>query len=449
MALFDDVSRLLPNQPVTDLDDYVGAGGGAGLAELLEIDRDELVARVADSGLRGRGGAGFGTGTKWRSIIDTATAEDLAVALVVNAAEGEPGTYKDRALMRWNPFQVLEGALIARYAVGASRVFIGLKERATEARASMAGALAAAREAGWPGADVVELVAGPDEYLYGEETAMLEVVEGDLPMPRHVAPYINGLFTGTANPSLALVNNVETLANVPAIVARGPDWFRSQGTDDSPGTMVFTLSGDVESPGCWELPLGVPLDTLVTDIGGAVDPKLAISGISSALIPPDLFATPADFDAMADAGIGLGSAGFVVYDRSHCVVRIAATLSRFLSVESCGQCNACSLGTSEITALLERIDAGDGEPADLEELATRATKVTDLQRCALPTGEQLLVVSLLESFTEEVRDHLGTPCWSERDPMVPKITDVDLATGEVTFDPTYHRKREDWTYAPE
>jgi NADH:ubiquinone oxidoreductase subunit F (NADH-binding) len=154
------------------------------------------------------------------------------------------------------------------------------------------------------------------------------------------------------------------------------------------------------------------------------------------------------FDAMADAGIGLGSAGFVVYDRSHCVVRVAATLSRFLSVESCGQCNACSLGTSEITAILQRIDAGDGDAADLEELATRAVKVTDLQRCALPTGEQLLVVSLLESFADDVRAHLGTPCWSDRDPVVPKITHVDLDTGAVTFDPDYHRKREDWSYAP-
>ncbi len=446
MALFDDVSRLLPNQPVTDLDASVEAGGGAGLAQLLEVDRDELVARISDSGLRGRGGAGFATGTKWRSIIDTATAEDLAVALVVNAAEGEPGTYKDRALMRWNPFQVLEGALIARVAVDASRVFVGLKERATAAGATMQAAILAAREAGWPGAEVVELVAGPDEYLYGEETAMLEVIEGNLPMPRHVAPYVNGLFTGTANPSLALVNNVETLANVPAIVARGAEWFRSQGSDESPGTMVFTLSGDVENPGCWELPLGVPLDTLLTDIGGARDPKLAISGVSAALITPEAFSTPTGFDTMADAGIGLGSAGFVVYDQSHCVVRVAARLSRFLSVESCGQCNACSLGTSEITAILERIDAGEGESADLEELATRATRVTDLQRCALPTGAQLLVASLLESFTDEVRDHLGMPCWSEREPGIPKITDVDLATGAVTFDPDYHRKREDWSY---
>ncbi len=449
MPLFDDVSRLLPNRPVTDLDDYVEAGGGAGLAALLDLDRDEVVDRVDRSGLRGRGGAGFGTGRKWRSIRDTAADEDLAVALVVNAAEGEPGTYKDRALLTWNPFQVLEGMLIARHAVGAERIIVGCKARATDVLSALDAAVAAAVEAGWPGADSVEVVQGPDEYLYGEETAMLEVVEGNLPLPRHLAPWINGLFTESSNPSLALVNNVETLANVPAIVAEGPDWFRSLGTDESPGTMVFTLSGDVEASGCWELPLGTTVRTIVEELGGAVEPAFVITGVSSRVVTPELFDTPTGFDAMADVDLGLGSAGFVVYDRSHCVVRVAATLARFLSVEQCGQCNACTLGTTAIHETLERIDAGDGTAGDLDTLATWAGKVTDQARCALPIGAQLLVASLLEDFADEVADHLGEPCRSDREPMVPKIVDVDLDTGEVTFDPDYHRKQDDWTYAEE
>lgn len=447
MARFDDVSRLLPNAPVLDLDDYVAAGGGAGLAAMVDLDRDEVIERVAESGLRGRGGAGFRTGTKWRSIVDTATDEDLEVALVVNAAEGEPGTFKDRALLRWNPFQVLEGMLIARHAVGANRIIVGMKARAEVELAALDGAVAAASKAGWPGAKSVQVVRGPDEYLYGEETGMLEVIEGNLPLPRHLAPYMNGLFTQSANPSLALVNNVETLANVPAIVARGPEWFRSLGSDESPGTMVFTLSGDVEASGCWELPLGVPLRTVVDDIAGAEDPKFVISGVSSRVITPELLDTPTGFDAMAEVDMGLGSAGFVVYGQDHCVVRVAATLSRFLSVEQCGQCNACTLGTSAITEALERIDRGDGAREDLDELASWAGKVTDQARCALPIGSQLLVASLLEDFADEVADHLGTPCWSRRDAVVPKITHVDIDTGKVTFDPDYHRKRDDWTYA--
>ncbi len=449
MATFDDDARLLPTRALLDLDDYVDAGGGAGIAALVDLSRDEVIERVAASGLRGRGGAGFATGTKWRAIVDTATAEDLAVALVVNAAEGEPGTFKDRALLRWNPFQVLEGALIARHAVGASRVIVGMKARAVEELAALDRAVAAAIDAGWPGAAAIEVVRGPDEYLYGEETGMLEVIEGGLPMPRHLAPYMNGLFTQSANPSLAVVNNVETLANVPGIVANGPDWFREQGSDDSPGTMVFTIAGDVAASGCWELPLGVPLRTVVTDIAGAEDPKFVISGVSSRVITPSLLDVATGFDTMAEADIGLGSAGFVVYDQSHCVVRVAAGLARFLSIEQCGQCNACTLGTSAIHEALVRIDGGDGTTDDIDTLVSWAGKVTDQARCALPTGAQLLVASLLEDFADEVADHLATPCWSTREPLIPKIADVDLDTGVVTFDPDYHRKQDDWTYAPE
>lgn len=448
LATFDDDARLLPSRALLDLDDYVDAGGGAGITALVDLERDEVISRIAESGLRGRGGAGFGTGTKWRSIVETAADDDLDVALVVNAAEGEPGTFKDRALLRWNPFQVLEGALIARHAVGASRVIVGMKARAVEELAALDRAVAAAIEAGWPGAAAVEVARGPDEYLYGEETGMLEVIEGGLPMPRHLAPYMNGLFTQSANPSLALVNNVETLANVPGIVANGAEWFRRQGSTDSPGTMVFTLSGDVAASGCWELPLGVSLGTVITEIAGAEDPKFVISGVSSRVITPDLFDVAAGFDAMAEVDIGLGSAGFVVYDQTHCVVRVAAVLARFLSVEQCGQCNACTLGTTAIHEALERIDHGDGTADDLDTLAMWAGKVTDQARCALPTGAQLLVASLLEDFADEVADHLGTACWSTREPVVPKITDVDLDTGVVTFDHDYHRKQDDWTYAP-
>ena len=442
-------ARLLPDQPVPSLEAYVAAGGGRGLRWALDHDPDEVVAAVEASGLRGRGGAGFPTGGKWRAIVESARDQDLAVSLVVNGAEGEPGTYKDRALLLLNPYQVVEGLLIACHAVGAQQAYVGVKASFTEPRERLQRALAEAVAAGWPCADRVAIVAGPDEYLFGEEKALLEVIEGKLPMPRHLAPYVNGLFTDTSNPSVALVNNVETLANVPLIAAHGADWYRRVGTERAPGTMVFTVTGDVATAGVFELPLGTPLRVLLEDIAGAEDIQAVFSGTSNAVITPAMLDTPLEWEALRDAGSGLGSGGFIVYDASHCIVRVAATLTRFLAVESCGQCNACKLGTGVLADILARVDAGSGTGLDLERLASWAGKVTDLARCGLPTGAQLMVASLLEEFEDDLIAHLGRPCWSQRHEVVPKIDHLDLDTGEVTFDPTYHRKRPDWTYAEE
>lgn len=440
-------ARLLPDGPIPSLGAYIDSGGGRGLMTALQREPDEIIEAVDAAGLRGRGGAGFGTGRKWRSIVNSARDQELAVSLVVNGAEGEPGTYKDRALLLFNPYQVLEGILIACHAVGASIAYVGIKGSFTEPRQRLADALAEAVAAGWPCAEQVQIVAGPDEYLFGEEKAMLEVIEGKLPFPRHLAPYVNGLFTQSANPSLALVNNVETLANVPVIVASGPQAYRQVGPDTAPGTMLFTVTGDVSTAGVFELPLGTPLCVLLHDIAGAEDVKAVFSGVSNPVITPAMLDTPLNYESMARAGSGLGSGGFIVYDSRHCIVRVAATLTRFLAVESCGQCNACKLGTGAINEILYRIDSGDGRPLDLEALASWAARVTDLARCGLPVGAQVIVVSLLTQFRDEVADHLGRPCPSVIDEIVPKIEHLDLDTGEVRYDQGYHRKRSDWTYA--
>ncbi|MDP8928357.1 MAG: SLBB domain-containing protein [Actinomycetota bacterium] len=444
----DTTQRLLPDTPVTDIDEYLGLGGGAGLAAALQAAPEQLVSAVRASGLRGRGGAGFPTGTKWASVVTTAREVGGPVYLVVNGAEGEPGTYKDRALLTLNPFQVVEGALIALHATGAQAAYVGIKERSTSAERGLAPALGAVREAGWSGAERVEVALGPDEYLFGEEKAMLEVIEGKLPMPRILPPYEQGLFATMASPNPTIVNNVETLANVPGIIARGPEWFRQVGTETSPGTMIFTVVGDVENPGVYELPLGTPLSTLLVDVAGANDIKAVYSGTSNSVITPDLLEVPLGFDETAKAGIGLGSGGFIVYDQSHCIVRVAAALSHFLMIESCGQCLACKLGTTAITELLNKIDRGDGEDDDLDALLQRCTTVTDANRCYLPVGEQLTVGSTLHAFIDEFSAHIGRTCPSARKAVIPKIEHLDHATGEVRFDPDYHRKRPDWSYAP-
>jgi NADH-quinone oxidoreductase subunit F len=439
--------RLLPDAPRTALGDHVAAGGGQAFATALEMEPDEVIAEVADAGLRGRGGAGFPTGTKWVSVRDAAAQTGSAPHLVVNGAEGEPGTYKDRLLLTTNPFQVLEGALIARHAIGAEQIHIGVKAKTGHA-ALLRAAIDAVVAAGWEDPDVFHVVEGPDEYLFGEETGMLEVIEGNLPLPRWLPPFQQGLFATTDQPHPTVVNNVETLANVPLILTHGAPAFRAVGTDQSPGTMLFTVVGDVATPGVYELPLGTPLRTLLVDIAGADDIKAVFSGVSSPVLPPELLDTPLTYEDMRTAGTGLGSGGFVVYDHHHCIVRVAVQLSHFLAIESCGQCTACKLGCTAITALLRTIEAGRGTSGDLGSIADRLPQITDQTRCALPAGEQLLIGSLLDTYRDEFVAHLGRTCDAAVPEHVPKIERLDDTAGVVDFDPDYHRKRSDWSYVP-
>src|ERR671919_3130743 len=261
-----DIDAVLTGSgPMASVDDYVGAGGGEALAAALAASPDEVIEEVRRSGLRGRGGAGFPTGIKWRTVRDDPCRTKYVVC---NAAEGEPGTFKDRWLLRMDPYQVVEGLGIAAYAVGAERSFIGIKagfEQEIE-RLRVAMEEMAARDLIGPVA--MELTPGPDEYLFGEEKALLEVIEGNEPLPRVVPPWMEGLFRSPDSLNPTVVNNVETLANVPHILRRGAEWFRSFGTDESPGTMVFTLCGDVRHPGMYELPLGFSLRDLIYGIGG-------------------------------------------------------------------------------------------------------------------------------------------------------------------------------------
>jgi NADH-quinone oxidoreductase subunit F len=448
-AVHETDTVVLPERPIQDLDAYVGQGGGVALRTALQRAPDDTIEEIKRSGLRGRGGAGFPTGAKWASVRGDACPTKYAVC---NAAEGEPGTFKDRWILRHDPYSVLEGLAIAAWSVGAERAFIGVKAGFGPELAALERAHAQLRAGGLLGDVPIEVVRGPDEYLFGEEKAMLEVIEGNDPLPRILPPYQQGLFGSQGAPNPTLVNNVETLANVPPILRRGADWFRSHGTAGSPGTMVFTISGDVRVPGVYELPLGTPLRTLIYDIAGGPpegrEAKVVIPGASAAVLTPGMFDTPLDFDLMQAAGSGLGSGGFVVYDDSACVVAAVASFSRFLYIESCAQCSACKAGSADITAALERIERGEGTALDLNTALSRCTTVTDGQRCALPTGEALLVESAVRAFDAEFRAHLGQPCPRPRELPFPKFVDYDPYTARFTYDTRYRLKRSDWSYEP-
>jgi NADH:ubiquinone oxidoreductase subunit F (NADH-binding) len=445
-------ARVLPDERVSSLQGWVDLGGGEGLQAAADRTPAQVRQVVSDAGLRGRGGAGFPTGTKWQSVVEAAREADSAPYLVANAAEGEPGTYKDRVIIDRNPFAFLEGVLIARYAIGADRAYIGIKEGFTHHVERLSDALDEMVAAGWHGADRVVIVPGPDEYLFGEESAMLEVIEERLPLPRILPPFQQGLFATTTDLHPTVVNNVETLSHVAHILAKGPAWFREVGTDRSPGSMVFTVVGDVDTPGVHELPLGQTLRTLLVDICGAdPDHLLAVySGTSNAVITPDMLDARLGFDEMTEVGSGMGSGGFVVYDDTACIVQVVAELSRFLAVESCGQCIACKLGTGAITDLLLQIDAGEATASDLDEIRKRCVYVTDQNRCYLPVGEQLMVGSTLDDYEQHFLDHLdGRGCPKDRKVLVPKIVNIDDDSGEVTYDERHARKQPDWSYADE
>jgi NADH:ubiquinone oxidoreductase subunit F (NADH-binding) len=368
--------------------------------------------------------------------------------VVCNAAEGEPATFKDRLLIRRNPYRVLDGLGIAAHAVGAERAYLGLKESfttETEVLARALGEMEAAEALPVP----VEILTGPDHYLLGEETGLLEVIEDREPLPRVARPYYLGLFAKPPDENPTVVNNVETFSHVSHILAEGPDWLRRWGTEASPGTMLFTVAGDVEREGVFEAELGTPLAELLERAGGVAggrEPKVILPGASSTALVPAQLETPLAFETMAAIGSGLGSAGFAVYDETTCIAEVALLFCRFLHVESCAQCPPCKLNSGDVVEFLESLERGEGA-GDLDVALARARSATDGQKCALPTGTSLLMQSLFLTFEREFRAHADSACPSQRGLVLPKITDWDEQAGRFTYDERYAKKRPDWTYA--
>lgn len=456
------VARLLHRPPLSSLDAYLELGGGQGLAGSRHLGPDDTIAEITAAGLRGRGGAGFPTATKWRSVASGTGRIRYAVA---NAAEGEPGTFKDRALLRSNPYAVLEGLVIAAEAVGARECFLAMKASFEPELDSTRRALGEIEAAGWLQGLIVTIVTGPEEYLFGEEKALLEVIEGNDPLPRWLPPYLHGLYATEpqlgweshgvglggeegheANPTL--VNNAETLAHAAWILAHGADEFRALGTDASPGTTLCTVVGDIATPAVLEVALGTPLVEILDRCGGAGPGrrvKAVFPGVANAVLSADDISIPLTYEHMNAVGSGLGAAGFLVYDETACMVEVAAMFSRFLSVESCGQCLPCKLGSGHITAALERIRDGRGTTRDLDVIEERLGVVADGNRCYLPVQERNLVASVLRTFPDDFAAHLDGACPTGRTHVsTPKI--VNLIDGAVTYDEHQDTKRPDWTY---
>jgi len=456
------MNYLLPDEPLADVEEYFARGGGRGWERAVSLGPDQTVKEVGLARLRGRGGAGFPTGRKWSTI---AAATGGTRYVVCNAAEGEPGTFKDRELLRRNPYQTAEGLLIAAFAVGATSAYVGIKAAFAAERQRLVEALEELQRAG-VGSDVtVTVVEGPDEYLFGEEKALLEVLEGEAPLPRWLPPHLHGLFATApqlgwqahapaaghapdAGSNPTLVNNVETLANVPHILANGAEWFRSLGTQDSPGHIVVTVVGDTVRAGVAEVPMGTRLGEVIGTVGGGLPDgrsvKAVFSGVSNPVLTSAALDTPLTYEDMAAAGSGLGAAGFIVYDDTACMVNVAHVFSRFLWIESCGQCPPCKLGSEAITAHLWAIETGSGTDADVEEIGSWLEHVTDANRCYLGTEEKLVVASLLAAFPEEFAAHLEGPCPRPRPIPLPKL--VDIVDGTAIYDERHARKRPDWTY---
>jgi NADH-quinone oxidoreductase subunit F len=467
------VERVLPRRPLDSLRSYVDAGGGQGLAAARTIDPDTVTAEIETSGLRGRGGAGFPTGTKWRTVAANLS-PDLPTAVVVNAAEGEPGTFKDRALLRANPYAVVEGALIAAHAIGASEIVVALKASFTSERSRIEAAIAEMGEAGLLSDVKASVITGPDEYLFGEETGLLEVIAGRAPLPRIAPPYRRGVvevvehdddvdsasglaahveMAGPGPETVAppaLVDNVETLANVPAILGRGSDWFRTCGTAQSPGTIVCTVSGDVARPCVREIALGTTVRAAIDEVADGASPDRAIRavlcGVSAGPLPPELLDTPLTYEDMAAAGSGLGTASLIVVGEGTDMTAVAAGVARFLAVESCGQCTPCKDDGLALAETLEKLCAGQGQEEDLDTIMAALRTVTDGARCNLASQQQAVIGQILRRWPDEpsARAVAGAEAGTVQPLLVTEI--AELADGEVTVDLRRAAKQPDWSY---
>jgi len=454
---------LLSETPVLGIDDYRSQLGFDGLRNARDAGPQSTIELIKQAGLRGRGGAGYPTGLKWQSLAENISSSDHGF-VVVNAAEGEPGTFKDRALISANPFLVLEGAIIAAVTLGTGRVVIATKASFTHQVEVLRGAIAQL-EATHLAVDVgIEIVLGPDHYLFGEETAMLEVIEGEDPLPRHLPPYLYGLFTtspqlgwsagadvspdsrtGRSNP--ALVNNAETFAHVSLICRYGADWYQTMGTAESPGPTIATLTGDLASEVVAEIELGMPLRSALNNLGGGPLPgrsvKAVLSGVSNPVLTPEHLDTPISYEHLQAVGAGLGSAGFMVFDDTRNMVDVAYAVVRFLHVESCGQCNPCKTGTGDLAVALEQLVYGTADATQSQAtIARRLQTVTDASRCYLPTQARNLIASLLQRFPEDLAERLaGVP--GDANIALGPLSNV--SGGRAQLAPTVGLKRPDWT----
>ncbi len=399
-----------------DVSDYIAVGGYAGLAAALKSTPDAVIEAVRASGLRGRGGAGFSTGAKWEMARQ---GPDAKKTVICNADEGDPGAYMDRAILESNPHQVLEGMAICGHAVGAPRGIVYVRAEYPLAVKIVAKAISDATRMGLLGKNIlgsaldfeISIFQGSGAFVCGEETALIYSIEGRRGMPRHRPPYPVQAGAGLWGHA-TVINNVKTLASIPAILKRGSQWFRSMGSDNSPGTAIFSVVGKVHHAGLVEVPMGTPLRKLVFDICGGVPHKkgfkaVQIGGPSGGCLPEGFLEIPIDFDSLNKAGAMMGSGGLVVLDEDDCMVNLARYFLDFTRHESCGKCTFCRIGTHHLLGILDRICKGEGRDGDLESLETLSHAVKRGSLCGLGRTAPNPVLTTLRYFKEEFEAHIN------------------------------------------
>jgi NADH:ubiquinone oxidoreductase subunit F (NADH-binding)/(2Fe-2S) ferredoxin/NAD-dependent dihydropyrimidine dehydrogenase PreA subunit len=398
-----------------NIDDYLERGGYDGFKRAItEMTPEEVIEEVINSGLRGRGGAGFPTGLKWK-LGRNAPGDQKYV--VCNADEGDPGAFMDRSLLEADPHSVLEGMLIASYAISASDAYIYVRHEYPLAVKRFKKALEDSTERGFVGNNIlgtkfsvkIHIKEGAGAFVCGEETALLASIEGKrgLPRPRPPYPTESGLW---GKPTV--LNNTKSLAATSAILAKGAEWFSEVGTEKSKGTAVFALTGKVENSGLVEVPMGATLRSIIYDIGGGIQDDaefkaVQTGGPSGGCVPVDKIDMPVDYDSLTQAGTIMGSGGMIVMDETTCMVDIARYFLSFAQDESCGKCAPCRIGTLQMLETLDKIKAGDGEPSDIETLAELSITVKEGSLCGLGQGAPNPVLTTLRYFRVEYEEHVN------------------------------------------
>ncbi len=411
------VFRVMRNKGIIDpeiIDEYIARDGYFGAAKALtELTSEQIVDEMLESGLRGRGGAGFPTGLKWKFAMGARSDEKYVLC---NADEGDPGAFMDRTVLESDPHAVLEGMIIAAKAINAHKGYIYCRSEYPLAIKRLTIAIDQANEYGLLGNDIlgsgfdfdIEIYQGAGAFVCGEETALMRSIEGKRGMPRPRPPF-------PANQGLwekpTILNNVETLANVAQIILKGGAWYASIGTNTSKGTKVFALSGDITNIGLVEVPMGTTLRTIVYDIGGGVPNKrkfkaVQLGGPSGGCVPEAYLDTPVDYEEIAKVGAIMGSGGAIVMDDRTCMVDMARYFMDFIQDESCGKCTPCREGTKRILTILENICEGKGKPGDIEELEELTHVVGQSALCGLGQTASNPVLATLRYFRDEYEAHI-------------------------------------------
>ncbi|MEK6373542.1 MAG: NADH-quinone oxidoreductase subunit NuoF [Acidobacteriota bacterium] len=398
----------------TSIDVYLDGGGYQAVEKALKMKPEEITQLVKDSELRGRGGAGFPTGMKWSFVPKNAPKPTW---LLCNADESEPGTFKDRVLIEKDPHLLIEGMIIAAYAIGSNPMsYIYIRGEFYYGATVLDKALEEARDRGYLGKNIlgsgfdldITVARGAGAYICGEETGLIESIEGHRGQPRVKPPFpaVVGAFGGPT-----VVQNVETLACVPLIVNNGAEWFKGFGTPKNTGPKLYCVSGNVKKPGVYEFPMGITIKELIYDHCGGIteDRKLKAvipGGASAPMLTPDEIDIPLNFDALMKAGSMLGSAGIIVLDESVCIVDAVWRLAKFFAHESCGQCTPCREGTNWMESILDRLERGNGRPQDADLLLDMSDNIGGKSLCALGDAAIGPVISSVRKFRDEYLHHV-------------------------------------------